>query len=130
MTKPKLAIAGASGFIGKAAIDRLADEFNIKALSRKVPSNKNLYKDNVQWHSCDLYNLKEAENAFKDCDYILYLIHSMKKGNRLTQSSFDDLDLIIADNVMRSAKINKVKQIIYVGGILPEVNLNISKHFL
>ncbi|WP_158998988.1 NAD(P)H-binding protein [Pigmentibacter ruber] len=128
MTKPKLAIAGASGFIGKAAIDRLADEFNIKALSRVAPSNKNSYKENVHWHSCDLYNLKEAENAFKDCDYILYLIHSMKKGNRLTQSSFDDLDLIIADNVMRSAKINKVKQIIYVGGILPEVNLNISKH--
>ena len=64
-----------------------------------------------------MISIAEAEIAFKDCDYILYLIHSMQKGNRLTQSSFDDLDLIIADNVIRSAILNKVKQIIYMENI-------------
>ena len=127
MTKLRIGIAGASGFIGQAAIKKLSADYNIKAICRKLPKQKDNH-ENVLWYCCDLYNLKEAEIAFKDCDYILYLIHSMQKGNRLTQSSFDDLDLIIADNVMRSAILNKVKQIIYIGGILPEVNLNISKH--
>lgn len=126
--KVKIGIAGASGFIGQEAIKKLSPEFKIKALSRHIPAKTQSDSEDIEWHACDLYNLKEAELAFQGCDYILYLIHSMTKGNRLTQSSFDDLDLIIADNVMRSAKINQVKQIIYVGGILPEIHLKISRH--
>lgn len=127
MAKPRIAIAGASGFIGKYVIEELANHFEIKALCRNIPA-KNTYNSNLQWFSCDLFNLKEAEIAFQDCEYILYLIHSMAKGSRLTQSSFDDLDLIIADNVRRSALKNNVKQIIYVGGIIPELNYGISRH--
>jgi len=127
MTKPRIAIAGASGFIGKYAIQELSKNFRIRALCRNLPTTNSLNSD-VQWFSCDLFNLKEAEIAFQDCDYILYLIHSMTKGSRLTQSTFDDLDLIIADNVRRSALKNNIKHIIYLGGIIPEINYGISRH--
>jgi len=52
----------------------------------------------------------------------------MDKGSRLTQSAFKDLDLIIVDNISRAAKKNNIKQIICVGGIIPEVEGKISEH--
>ena len=38
---------------------------------------------------------------------------------RLVQGSFSDLDLLCADNFARAAKRHDVKQIIYLGGLLP-----------
>ena len=44
----------------------------------------------------------------------------MVPSSRLTQASFQDLDLLIADNFAKAAKAVGVKQIIYVGGLMPD----------
>ncbi|BBH54129.1 NAD(P)H-binding protein [Fluviispira sanaruensis] len=121
--KPIIVIAGATGFIGKNLIAELADKYTLKALSRKETKS-----DDIQWVKCDLYNLRETEEALKGADVLIYLVHSMNKGTRLTQAKFEDLDLIIADNVAKSAKKCQVKQIIYLGGIIPHDEVMLSRH--
>ena len=49
----------------------------------------------------------------------MYLVHSMLPSAHLTQGNFRDFDLICADNFGRAAARNGVRQIIYLGGIVP-----------
>jgi uncharacterized protein YbjT (DUF2867 family) len=76
----------------------------------------------------DLFSISSSVNALQRVDYALYLVHSMQPSTRLNQSNFEDTDLLLADNFSRAAEACKLKHIIYVGGILPKDNLNISKH--
>ena len=128
-TRPCIAIAGASGFLGSNALIKLSQNYRIKALCRSEPKTDHLQKESkIEWVKCDLFNLKSSEEAISGADFVLYLIHSMANGSRLTQSTFSDLDLVIADNIARACKKNNVKQIIYVGGILPNIKDDISEH--
>ncbi len=115
----KIVIAGASGFVGKNLIRYLSKEADheIYALSRsEKKSNQN---KKVQWVSCDLFSLLDIENALNGMDYAIYLVHSMLPTSRLTQGNFQDNDLILADNFARAAKKAAIKQVIYLGGIIP-----------
>ena len=44
----------------------------------------------------------------------------MMPSARLTQAKFEDLDLILADNFARAAKLTLVRHVVYVGGLDPE----------
>jgi len=74
----------------------------------------------MEWRRVDLFSLLECELALKGCTHAYYLVHSMMPSARLTQASFDDLDLLLADNFARAAKAAGVQRIIYLGGILPD----------
>ena len=54
----------------------------------------------------------------------------MQPSTRLSQGKFEDTDLkLLADNFSLAAqKKNNLKQIIYLGGILPKDKNEISKH--
>jgi uncharacterized protein YbjT (DUF2867 family) len=114
-------IAGASGFVGRALIERLIGHFNVIGLSRSIGREQS----GVTWRSCDLFSLKEAEIALESCDIAIYLVHSMLPTARLTQGRFDDLDLIIADNFARAAAKNGIKKIIYLGGLISDGDLSL-----
>ena len=101
-------------------------DYNIVALSRRK-TLKSIY-DNVTWREVDLYSISSTENALKGADYAIYLVHSMQPSTRLNQGKFEDTDLLLADNFSRGANANKVEQIIYLGGIIPKDNQQISKH--
>lgn len=116
-----IGIAGASGFVGQAVIRKLVDQYNIIGLSR----SRGPQIEGVNWRTCDLFSLKEAESGLADCDIAIYLVHSMLPTARLTQGRFDDLDLLIADNFSRAAEKNGVRKIIYLGGIIPEGDLSL-----
>lgn len=119
--KQTIAIAGASGFVGKALIEELKNKFNIVGLSRSASHQSS----EVTWRCCDLFSLKETENALANCDIAVYLVHSMLPTARLTQGRFDDLDLIIADNFARAAAKNSIKKIFYLGGLIAEGELSL-----
>ncbi len=123
--KKTLAVAGATGFIGRWFIETYKHQYNIIALSRKKISNQN---DSVEWRMVDLFSISSSVNALQGVDYALYLVHSMQPSTRLNQSNFEDTDLLLADNFSRAAEACKLKHIVYVGGILPKDDLNISKH--
>ena len=123
--KKTLAVAGATGFIGRWFIETYKHQYNIIALSRKKISTQN---DIVEWRMVDLFSISSSVNALQGVDYALYLVHSMQPSTRLNQGNFEDTDLLLADNFSRAAETCKLKHIVYVGGILPKDDLNISKH--
>ena len=123
--KKTLAVAGATGFIGRWFIETYKHQYNIIALSRKKISKQN---NDVKWRMVDLFSISSSVNALQDVDYALYLVHSMQPSTRMNQGNFEDTDLLLADNFSRAAESCKLKHIVYVGGILPKDNLNISKH--
>ncbi|MAJ50247.1 MAG: epimerase [Flammeovirgaceae bacterium] len=123
--KKKLAIAGASGFIGRWFIETYKNEYHIIALSRKQIVSSN---SGIEWRTVDLFSISSSIKALNGVDYALYLVHSMQPSTRLNQSNFEDTDLLLADNFSRAAKACKLTHIVYLGGILPKDNLNISKH--
>jgi uncharacterized protein YbjT (DUF2867 family) len=74
----------------------------------------------VTWHHCDLFDPYEVEEGLAGADYAIYLVHSMLPSARLTQGRVADLDLLQADNFSRAAEAQGVKQILYLGALVPD----------
>ena len=117
---PKLAMAGASGFVGQALATKLTERYEIVALTRS--SARAVEKDpnsRMSWRHCDLFSVNRIVRAIHGCEVAVYLVHSMMPSSRLTQANFIDLDLLLADNFARACEAVGVKQILYVGGLMP-----------
>lgn len=122
----RVAIAGASGFVGRALVRALAPAREVIALARKAEGQPQA--PGVEWRSCNLFNLREAERGLAGAEVAVYLVHSMMPPARLTQARFDDLDLICADNFARAAAASGVRSIVYLGGLLPTAHERLSRH--
>lgn len=129
MTSPsnaKIAIAGASGFVGCALVSAIAPHHEVIALARSAAGQPEVL--GVEWRACNLFNMKDAEQALVGAKVAVYLVHSMLPPARLTQGRFDDLDLICADNFARAAAKCGVRHIVYLGGLLPKDTSSLSRH--
>lgn len=124
--KKRVAIAGATGFIGRWFIDQFHETYDIIALSRGAVNDEQY--PSVEWRQADLYSLSRTTAALEGADYALYLVHSMNPSTKMNQGSFEDTDLLLADNFARSAEACGLKQIVFVGGILPKETDTYSKH--
>jgi uncharacterized protein YbjT (DUF2867 family) len=109
----RIAVAGATGFVGTALCEGLlARGHDVVGLCRQPRDDHHV--------ECDLFSLSAVEDALAGSDVAIYLVHSMMPSARLTQASFADLDLILADNFARAAAKNGVRQIVYLGGLIPD----------
>ena len=117
--RPRIAIAGASGFVGHALRERLQDRCDIIALTRSESGISDNRKDDdgVLWKRCDLFDPDDITRSLQDVDLLIYLVHSMSPQSRLTQARFDDLDLLLADNVRIATERAGVAHIAYLGGL-------------
>jgi len=116
-----VAIAGATGFVGRALVAALAHRVRLVGLTRsESASARRDPSDPVVWRTCDLFSLRALEAGLEGVDVAVYLVHSMEPSARLTQGSFQDLDLILADNFARAAERAGVRQIVYLGGLIPD----------
>lgn len=117
----QVAIAGASGYVGKALVAALVPDHRVIALSRGGLESEEPEAQGAGLcqRRCDLFSLRQLTYALRGADVAVYLVHSMLPSARLTQASFEDLDLILADNFARACKQAGVKKIVYLGGILP-----------
>ena len=113
-----VAIAGASGFVGRALRERLSEEFDLVALTRSQSRSESGHaQDGISWRQCDLFDPDAIEAALQGVDVLVYLVHSMSPQSRLTQAGFEDLDLLLADNVRIACEAAGVSRIIYLGGL-------------
>ena len=119
-----VAIAGASGFVGKALAMALAEQHEVIALGRSTPTTSH---PRITHRRCDLYNTEQAMTALEGATSAVYLVHSMLPSARLVQASFSDLDVICADNFARAAARAGIKHIVYLGGLIPETDV-LSEH--
>lgn len=114
--RPKVVVAGASGFVGRALIahPELGRRFEVIGLTRgggaALP---------VATRRADLMRLDDATRALAGAELAVYLVHSMMPNDRLVQGGFADLDLFAADNFARAAAAAGVRQIVYLGGLAP-----------
>lgn len=119
MRRPRIAIAGASGFVGRALRRRLADRFEVVALTRRpsqdAPAEND--RDGVEWRQCDLFDSASIAAAIEGVDVVIYLVHSMSPQSRLTQARFDELDLVLADNMRRAMDAAGTAHIVFLGGL-------------
>ena len=129
MDRPTVVIAGATGFLGRWFIERYHRQYRIIALSRSAMAPTANYTL-AEWRQVELYSITSTEEGIRGADYALYLVHSMSPSTRLNQGSFEDTDLLLADNFARAAANQGVKQILFVGGILPDDTPveNLSRH--
>lgn len=121
-----LGLTGASGFVGRHLIDYLTKEtsHHIKAFSRYERESLHPQISCVQ---VNLFRYEETLEALTGCDIAVFLVHSMLPASRHCQGEFSDFDYVIADNFARACMAKKVKQILYVGGILGD-SKDLSPH--
>lgn len=122
LSTPRIAVTGASGFIGAHLLPALSD-YRVVALGRHPRPTR----DHVEWRACDLFSASSTRAALQGVDVAIYLVHSMMPSSRLFQGSFHDTDLLLADNFARACVTHGVKQIIYLGGLVPTTGY-ISPH--
>ena len=123
----KIAIAGASGFVGQLLIASLKAKHFIIALGRSIPTHSSDLDGSVEWRTCDLFSLLQTEKALEGADIAIYLVHSMLPTARLMQSTFENADLLLADNFARAARKVNLRRIIYLGGLIPDHG-ELSRH--
>jgi uncharacterized protein YbjT (DUF2867 family) len=125
-----ICIAGATGFIGRELCQSLAKNHAVIALTRREISESaytsaengitsSRLPAGIHWRGANLFSLLELERAMEGAEVAVYLVHSMLPASKLTQGTFADLDVILADNFGRAAKQKGVKRIVYLGGIIP-----------
>lgn len=130
-----VAIAGAAGFVGSALASRLSERCSVIALGRRF-SKKPTDTDEIAKSGpgmyprrCDLFSVRQTQEALEGAEVAVYLVHSMSPNERLTQGSFADLDLLLADNFGRAAARAGVRRIVYLGGLVPpDSESGISPH--
>ena len=120
----RILVTGATGFVGGRLVRELSRQHEVVALRRRVTGEE---QPGVTWRACDLYSLVQAEAAIRDVDVAIYLVHSMMPAARLTQASFEDTDLLLADNFARACASGGVRRIVYLGGLIPD-DVPLSRH--
>jgi len=122
----RVAVAGATGFVGRRLCALLCSRgFEVTGLGRGVTDGAR--SDGVIWRRADLFSLLDCERALAGVDVVYYLVHSMMPSAKLTQARFEDMDLILADNVARAAALGGARRIIYLGGLVPG-DAHLSRH--
>lgn len=128
-SKPLIAVAGASGFVGSHLREHLADAYRFRALTRSSSIAEGAPGlGETEWRLCDLYSLPQVTEAMEGCSFGIYLVHSMAPSSRLMQANFEDTDLLLADNFIRAAEAAGLKHVIYLSGMLPERREDLSPH--
>jgi uncharacterized protein YbjT (DUF2867 family) len=115
--KTVVAIAGATGFVGSHLMPLLSRDFHVVALARSPRSSES---SDVEWRACDLFSSTSTQAALAGVDVAVYLVHSMMPSSRLFQGDFRDTDLLLADNFVKACTRAGVRQIVYLGGLVPD----------
>lgn len=119
-----VAVAGASGFVGRLLVDRLSlAGHKVFALSRSRPSS---LPQDATWREADLFSAHSTLDVLDGADVAIYLVHSMLPSTTLFQGDFHDTDLLLADNFALACRARGVRRIVYLGGLVPEGH--ISQH--
>ena len=107
-------LTGATGYIGRRLINTLLEDrsINLRLFVRNKKKVDGYISDRVSISEGDTFDKKSLDQSLNGIDTAYYLIHSMgAKGD------FEDLDRISAENFLEACIQNKVKRIIYLGGL-------------
>ncbi len=120
----KILLTGATGYIGKRLLPLLIESGHEVVCCVRDPKRFDIpisIRDNVTVITVDLLDKKSLENIPKDIDGAYYLVHSMSASD-----DYESLEEKSAINFRNALHNTRVKQVIYLSGIVNESEL--SKH--
>ena len=103
----KIAVFGATGFVGRALLPRLTVEHELVAISRSVREAE----PGIRWVEGDATSADDVARAVDGAEVVYYLVHSL--GSR----DFERQDRVAAENVATASEHAGVRQIVYLGGL-------------
>ncbi len=123
----RVAIAGATGYIGGRLAPRLIDEgYAIRCLVRspeKLAGRVWASRPGVEIERTDLSDAVSLTQRLAACEAAFYLVHSMSSAG----SEYARRDAMLAETFATAAQAAGVKRIIYLGG-LGETGPDLSEH--
>lgn len=110
----KVAVAGATGYIGGRLVPRLlAEGHEVICLVRKPGKiDGRPWRDQVEVRYGDVLDPESLETALAGCEIAYYFVHSMGGG-----SNFAEDDRVAARSFASAAAANNVQRIVYLGGL-------------
>ena len=119
----KILITGASGFLGRHLVKRLADEgHSIKALVRQTSRIDHLKKLNVDIVFGDLKDAASFESAVKESE-IIYHLGATTHGTPL---DFEESTIKGTQQLLQAALNAKVKKFIHISSIVVYKTYNLK----
>jgi uncharacterized protein YbjT (DUF2867 family) len=121
-------LTGATGFVGRRLLYNLLNEsIKIKLLVRNKNKLENYILQRCQVYEGDTFNIPVLQEALKGVDVAVYLIHMMGKDE-----NYLELEKQSAENFRVCCERNKVKQIIYLGGLgeFKDASTHLKSRFL
>ncbi|PTI13148.1 NAD-dependent epimerase/dehydratase family protein [Staphylococcus warneri] len=113
--KPKVLLAGGTGYIGKHLSSVIENDTDLYVLS-KYPKPEHVNATDMTWLQSDIFNYQDVVEAMKEIDIAIFYLDPTKNSAKLTQATARDLNLIAADNFGRAASVNHVKKLVYIPG--------------
>lgn len=109
----RVLLTGANGYIGRRLKHALLqkEDISIRLMVRNPDSLSSVAKERCEIVKADVMAPETLDAALKDIDIAYYLIHG------LTHANFRDLDRQSAQNFLDACIRQKVKKIIYLGGL-------------
>lgn len=121
----KILLTGSTGYIAKRLLPvLLANRHEVVCCVRDINrfETSRFHSDKLHVVEVDFLIEEELKRIPEDIDVAYYLIHSMAT----TRGKFEEMEAISAGNFKRRIEQTKVKQVIYLSGIVNEKQL--SKH--
>lgn len=127
VTSERIAIAGATGYIGGRLVPRLLDAgYSVRCLVRspaKLESRNWASHPRVEIRKTDLENASETATELAGCQQAVYLVHSMLSAG----SDYGSQDRLLARQFAIAAQQAEVSRILYLGG-LGDNGRDLSEH--
>jgi len=110
----KILVTGATGYIGGRLVRELMIRgYTLRVLVRSESSEHSILWPGVEIIVGDALNYKSLCNAMKGVEIAFYLIHSLLLGRK----NFEEVEIQSAINFRKAAEKNRVRRIIYLGGL-------------
>lgn len=122
----RVLVTGATGYVGGRLIpELLAAGFTVRATARHPADlDSRPWRASVEAVKADLQDPVEVRAAMQDVHTVVYLVHSMGSG-----SDFIERERRIATTVAAAAEASRVRQIVYLGGLHPDKDVDeLSDH--
>jgi uncharacterized protein YbjT (DUF2867 family) len=120
----KIAIIGASGYIGQNLINSLISEtdHSVKAISRN--SESIAFNDpRLSKYNADVFDTEKLHALLADCEIAYYLVHMMSQK----KLDFANAETLAAESFCNAAKNTNIRRVIYLGGLGNDED-KLSKH--